>query len=66
MTVRPDSVFGGANELENLVEVGEGFAGPVIADLAEQAVLDGIPLGSARWVMTDGDLDAERIDQLLL
>ena len=52
--------FGGTDELEDLVDVGEGFASPVFADLAEQAVLDGIPLGSAGWIVTDGNDEAER------
>ncbi len=46
--------FGGTDELEDLVNVGEGFASPVFADLAAQAVLDGIPFGSARWIVADG------------
>src|ERR1039457_5305275 len=52
--------FGGTDELEDLVEVGEGFASPVFADLAEQSVLDGIPLGSARWIVADGNDETER------
>ena len=52
--------FGGTDELEDLVDVGEGFASPVFADFAEQAVLDGIPLGSAGWIVTDGNNETER------
>ena len=52
--------FGGTDELEDLVDVGEGFASPVFADFAEQAVLDGIPLGSAGWIVTDGNDETER------
>jgi len=52
--------FRGADEVENLVAVGEGFASPVSADLAEQTMLDGIPLGSAGWVVADSDGQTER------
>src|ERR1035437_943096 len=52
--------FGGTDELEDLVDVGEGFASPVFADWAEQAVLDGIPLGSARGIVADGNRETER------
>ena len=51
--------FGGTDELEDLVDIGEWFAGPVFADLAEQAVLDGIPLGSARRIVADGNDETE-------
>ena len=52
--------FGGADEVEHLVNVGEGLTGPVRADLAEQAMLNGIPFGCAGRVVTDRDCDAER------
>jgi len=52
--------FGGTDELEDLVDVGEGFASPVFADLAEEAVLDGIPLGSAGRLMADGNGEPQR------
>jgi hypothetical protein len=51
--------FGATDELEDLVDVGERFASPIVADLAEKAVLDGIPLGSARWIVTDGNDQTE-------
>jgi hypothetical protein len=51
---------GGADEIESLVNVGEGLASPVSADLAEQTVLDGIPLGNAWRVMADGDGETQR------
>ena len=37
----------------------KGFSAPVLADLPEQAVLDGIPFGSARWIVTDGNDETE-------
>ena len=48
-----------ANEIESFVDIGEGLARPVSADLAEQAMFDGIPLGSAGRVVADGDFEAE-------
>jgi hypothetical protein len=51
--------FGGTDKIEDLVDVGEEFASPVFADLAEQAVLDGIPLGSARRIVADGNDETE-------
>src|ERR1035441_3577489 len=39
---------------------------PVLADLAEEAVLDGVPLGGAGGIVTDGDAQAMSIAELLL
>ena len=52
--------FGGTDEMEDLLDIGEGFSGPVFADLAEQAVLDGIPFGSTRWIVAHGNDETER------
>jgi hypothetical protein len=38
---------GGANEVEHLFVAVEGVGRPMLGNLGEQAVLDGIPLGSA-------------------
>jgi hypothetical protein len=48
------SGFGGANEAEDLLVAVERLAGPVFGDLREEAVLDGVPFGSARRVVGDG------------
>ena len=49
-----------ADEIEGFVDVGERLAGPVSADLAEEAVFDGIPLGRTGRVMADGHLETQR------
>ena len=43
-----------------------GFASPVFADLAEEPMFDGIPLGGARREVANGDRKAERIAEALL
>lgn len=47
--------FGGANEAKDLQVAVERFAGPVLGDLREEAMLDGVPFGSARRVVGDGE-----------
>src|ERR1035438_4033241 len=58
--------FGGSDEVENLVDIGERFACPVLADLAEQTMFDGIPLRSARGIVADGNGEAERSTECIL
>ena|ERR1035438_1163215 len=58
--------FGGSDEFENLVDIGERFAYPVLADLAEQTMFDGIPLGSARGIVADRNGEAERSAECIL
>jgi hypothetical protein len=41
-------------------------ARPVFADLAEQAMFDGVPLGSAGRIVTDGDRQLPGVHPLLL
>ena len=55
-----------ANGLEHCFVAVEGFGGPVLGDLGEQPVLDGIPLGGSGRVVSDGDGDAEGIADLSL
>ena len=50
---------GGTDEIESLGDIGERLAGPVSADLAEQTMFDGIPLGSAGRVVADGDSEPQ-------
>ena len=52
---------GSAEEVENLLITLERFGGPVFGDLREQPMFDGIPLGSARGVMSHGDGAIESI-----
>ena len=46
---------GGANEAEDLLVAIERFTGPVLGDLREETMLDGVPFGSTRWVVGDGE-----------
>jgi hypothetical protein len=46
---------GGANEVEDLVIAVERFAGPVLGDLREKPMLDGVPFRSSRGVVSDGE-----------
>ena len=50
---------GGANEAEDLLVAVERFAGPVFGDLGEEAMLDGVPFGSARRIVGHGEGQAE-------
>ena len=60
------SSSGGADETEDLRIAIERLAGPVFRDLREEAVLDGIPFGSAGWVVGNGEGQAEDVGQLRL
>ena len=55
-----------ADEVENLLIAVEGFTSPVFGDLREEAMLDRIPLGSASWIVSDGDREVETIGKLRL
>ena len=67
---RPDGKpllgLGGPDVLEHGFVAGERLSSPVLGDLAEEPVLDGIPLGGAGGVVGDGDAEAEGIAELLL
>ena len=58
--------FRGADEVEHLVQIREGFSGPVPADFAKQAMLNRIPLGSPGRIVTDRDGKAGAIADLVL
>ena len=55
--------FGGADEFEDFFDAGERFSRPVVTNLAEKAMFDGIPLGGAGWVVADSDSDTERVSK---
>ena len=57
---------GGADKLQSFFIAVQRLCPPVSADLAEQAMLDGIPFGSAGWVVGDGDAQSQAIAQLPL
>jgi len=58
--------FGGSDEFEDLADVGERLPSPVLADLAKQTVFDGVPFGSARGIVADGNGEAERSAECVL
>src|SRR3990170_7510067 len=57
--VCPDAKAGGRGGASEVLEDGlvavQGSAGPVLADLAEEPVLDGIPLGGSGRGVRDGE-----------
>jgi len=54
---------GGANEVEDLLIAVERFAGPVLGDLREETMLDGVPFRSSGGVAGDGECQAVGIGQ---
>jgi hypothetical protein len=58
--------FRRANELQDFLVAVEGFAGPVLGDLGEEPVLNGVPFGSARGIVGNGESQPERVGQLRL
>ena len=46
---------GGANEAEDFLIAVERFAGPVLGDLREETMFDGVPFGSSGGVMGDSE-----------
>jgi len=53
-----------ADEVENLGVAVRRLGGPVFGDFGEQAVLDGIPFGSAGGVMSNGYGEPEAVAEL--
>ena len=51
----------GAKKVEHGLVALERLASPVLADLTEEAMLDGVPLGGAGGVVADGDGEPEAI-----
>ena len=54
---------GGTDVVEDRPVAAQRVAGPVLADLAEQAMVDGVPLGGAAGVVTNGDLEVVRVGE---
>ena len=52
---------GFTDETQDCGIVCERLAGPALADPGEEAVLDGISLGSVGRIVSDGDEQAERV-----
>ncbi len=57
---------GGANELEHLLVAVQWLGSPVLGDLGEQTMFDGIPFGCTGWVVRDRNGDTACIAQLAL
>ena len=54
------------DKLQGLLVIVQRLGCPVSADLAEQTMLDGIPFGSAGWVMRNDDAQSQAIAELPL
>ena len=61
--LQPGGSGRGADVVENRLVATERMAGSVLADLAEQEMVDRVPLGGAAGVVTDGDLGAVGVDE---
>ena len=57
---------GRTDKVKDLLVAIEGFARPVFGDFGEEPMLDGIPLGSASGVVSDGDVEMKAIGGLSL
>ena len=57
---------GVADEVEDFGITVKRFRGPVFRNLGEQAVLDGIPFGSAGGVMSNGDGEPKTVAEVAL
>jgi len=57
---------GRTDKVKDLLVAIERFARPVFGDFGEEPMLDGIPLGSASGVVSDGDVEMKAIGELSL
>src|SRR4051794_3896737 len=59
--------FGGraADQIDHDLAADQGASAPVVGDVAEHLMFDRVPLAGSGWKVTDLDLDAELIGQLL-
>ena len=62
----PSLRAGGPDESQDLAVAVEGLARPVLGNLGEETMLDGIPLGRTGGIVRDGESEAEPIDELRL
>ena len=58
--------LGGAKEVEDFLVAVQRLSGPVLGDFREEAMLDGIPLGGAGGIVSDGHRKMEAIAELEL
>ena len=64
--LEPSGSGGLADQIEDLVVVGERLGGPVLADLTEQAAFNRVVLGSPGGIVGDGDGEPQAITEVLL
>src|SRR4051812_6157564 len=59
--------FGGraADQIDHDLAANQGASAPVVGDVAEHPMFDRVPLAGSGWKVTDLDLNAELIGQLL-
>jgi len=55
-----------AYEVQDLLIAIEGLTGPVFGDFRKESMLNGIPLGSAGGIVSNGDVEAKGIGDLRL
>ena len=60
---QPGDRGGGTDVVEDGLVAAQRVAGPVLADLAEQAMVDRVPLGGAAGVVADGDGEVVRVNE---
>lgn len=63
-TGRGINALGTTNERQHFAQGRERLAAPVIANRTKQAVFDGVPLGCAAWIVTDGEGEVVTVYQL--
>ena len=63
----PQPRFGGrrSNQLDDCHPIGERPGAPVLGDMAEEAVLYFVPLGSPRWIVAHRDCEVRLVGELL-
>ena len=57
---------GRTDEVEDFLITIEGFASPVFGNFREQSMLNGIPFGSARGIVSDSDSEVKAVGELRL
>ena len=63
---QPGDRGGSTDVVEDGLVAAQRVAGPVLADLAEQAMVDRVPLGGAAGIVADGDLEMVWINEAVL
>ena len=66
VNLEPSFGLGGPYEVQDGFVAIERPARPILANLAEQAVLDWVPLGRTWWIVCDRDVQTVLVAQLVL